>query len=46
MEAKPKNDKWVKDNDNFAEAVSDRLKWRANYVLVGSSHIVIIKESR
>ena len=33
----------MKDNDDHAEAVSDRLKCganRANYVLIGSSHIV------
>ena len=39
MEPKPRSDKWVKDNDDHAKAVADRLKWGTNYVLIGSSHI-------
>ena len=40
MESEPRDDKWVKYNDDHAKAVSDRLKCGANYILIGSSHIV------
>lgn len=35
-----RSDKWVKDNNRRIQYLKSELEWGANYVLIGSSHIV------